>query len=383
MWIMYAYEAPRGLTLKDAKATLKALGMSINKNQWGEYRVNFLGGDEATAYYTDDLEDAVNTGKHMAGVRPVRLMPNPSNWARQRIAELKQQRHWVYRYTASGMTVSGKGVVNASSFDEAVQKLHGYGLASSIDFNSLREISYEQMRQMLCASREWDLDDCSQSSSAMQLHENPMSKNAKMALWIGGGVAVAGIAAYFIFSKSSTTTGATGGTGGTQTGGTQTGGTQHTGGTQQPQCKPGEHYVNGKCVFLIPLRACPPGYGFSAQQYYKTGDGCTPPSQQSGQQQQGQQGPQPAPSPIVVQNGSSATYQAPAANSLLLIQLPQYSSVGSPSWTGSGSPNSLGAATSGGIPTLQLIMPGGPGTLTIPWTDNSGGPNGTATITFV
>jgi len=268
MWIMYAYEAARGPTLKDAKATLRALGMSINKNQWGEYRVNFLGGDEAGAYYTDDLEDAVNTGKHMAGVRPVKLMPNPE-------------------------------------FDT----------------------------------------------------ENPMSKHAKMALWIGGGVAVAGIAAYFIFSKSSTTTGATGGTGPS---GTQTGGTQKTGGTGPS----GYHFVGP-----VHYQPYPINYFGGGQPQQNN----PPPNNQ----------PQPAPSPIVVQNGDSQTYQAPAANSMVLIQLPQYSSVGTPSWTGSGSPSSLGAATSGGVPTLQLIMPGGPGTLTVPWTDNTDNSQGSATITFV
>ena len=32
----------------------------------GNYRVNFRDGDETTAYYTDKLEDAVNTAVEMA-----------------------------------------------------------------------------------------------------------------------------------------------------------------------------------------------------------------------------------------------------------------------------------------------------------------------------
>jgi hypothetical protein len=35
----------------------------------GKYRVNFRDGNETTAYYTDDLEDAVNTAVEMAHKR--------------------------------------------------------------------------------------------------------------------------------------------------------------------------------------------------------------------------------------------------------------------------------------------------------------------------
>jgi hypothetical protein len=35
----------------------------------GNYRVNFRDGDETTAYYTDKLEDAVNTAIEMARKR--------------------------------------------------------------------------------------------------------------------------------------------------------------------------------------------------------------------------------------------------------------------------------------------------------------------------
>jgi hypothetical protein len=38
----------------------------------GDYRVNFRGGNETTAYYTDSLEDAVNTAVEMARKRGVR-----------------------------------------------------------------------------------------------------------------------------------------------------------------------------------------------------------------------------------------------------------------------------------------------------------------------
>lgn len=49
------------MTLATAKQFLSTMGMKITKSN-DEYRVNFKNGNEATAYYTDDLDDAVNTG---------------------------------------------------------------------------------------------------------------------------------------------------------------------------------------------------------------------------------------------------------------------------------------------------------------------------------
>jgi len=51
-------------TLKGAQAYLRERGMVLTKND-GEYRVNFKGGREETAYYTNDLDDAVTTGWNM------------------------------------------------------------------------------------------------------------------------------------------------------------------------------------------------------------------------------------------------------------------------------------------------------------------------------
>ncbi len=58
------------MRLKTAKDTLRPFGIIINSRpNTGEYRVNFANGREATAYYTDDIEDAVETGKRMAEER--------------------------------------------------------------------------------------------------------------------------------------------------------------------------------------------------------------------------------------------------------------------------------------------------------------------------
>lgn len=55
-------------TIKDAKQFASSIGMSINKTEYGEYRVTAqrdLIPDyerrEAIAYYSDDLQDAVHT----------------------------------------------------------------------------------------------------------------------------------------------------------------------------------------------------------------------------------------------------------------------------------------------------------------------------------
>ena len=55
------------MTIKQAKAILRPLGVTLNSRpDSGEYRVNFVGGGEATACYETDLDGAVSTGKAMA-----------------------------------------------------------------------------------------------------------------------------------------------------------------------------------------------------------------------------------------------------------------------------------------------------------------------------
>ena len=55
------------LSIGRAQAEARKHGCVIRqKDEYGEYRVNFSGGREATAYYTDDLGDAVGTMLAMA-----------------------------------------------------------------------------------------------------------------------------------------------------------------------------------------------------------------------------------------------------------------------------------------------------------------------------
>lgn len=54
------------MTIKEAKALLAPLRMTLKKDDAGDYVVNFVGAPEATAYYASDLEDAVSTAREMA-----------------------------------------------------------------------------------------------------------------------------------------------------------------------------------------------------------------------------------------------------------------------------------------------------------------------------
>jgi hypothetical protein len=50
------------ITIKDAKAQLREVGVSVKKNQYNEFEVRIKGAPESHIYYTDDLQDAVDTG---------------------------------------------------------------------------------------------------------------------------------------------------------------------------------------------------------------------------------------------------------------------------------------------------------------------------------
>ena len=57
------------MTLQEAKSIARHLGLTLRKVRSGDYRVNFRDGNETTAYYTDNLEDAVNTAVDMVRTR--------------------------------------------------------------------------------------------------------------------------------------------------------------------------------------------------------------------------------------------------------------------------------------------------------------------------
>ena len=56
--------------LKAAKPELRALGVTVTyKPEFAEYRVNFTGGREATAYYTTCAQDALDTARQFPVVQ--------------------------------------------------------------------------------------------------------------------------------------------------------------------------------------------------------------------------------------------------------------------------------------------------------------------------
>ena len=57
------------MTLQKAKSIALHLGLTLRQLRSSNYRVNFRDGNETTAYYTDKLEDAVNTAVEMARER--------------------------------------------------------------------------------------------------------------------------------------------------------------------------------------------------------------------------------------------------------------------------------------------------------------------------
>src|SRR5262249_39801974 len=59
------------MTLQQGKSIARHLGLTLRMVRSGDYRVNFRDGNETTAYYTDNLEDAVKTAIEMARRRVV------------------------------------------------------------------------------------------------------------------------------------------------------------------------------------------------------------------------------------------------------------------------------------------------------------------------
>jgi len=68
------------MTIRQAQAILRPHGIVLRwMPEYGEYRVNFRGGHERTAYYTNDRDDAVATGRDMARRQP-RENPGVPKW---------------------------------------------------------------------------------------------------------------------------------------------------------------------------------------------------------------------------------------------------------------------------------------------------------------
>src|SRR5262245_18350312 len=72
----------------EAKSIARHLGLTLRQVRYGDYRVNFRDGNETTAYYTNDLEDAVNTAVEMARKRELSIRPKPDRRCGQSCSKL-------------------------------------------------------------------------------------------------------------------------------------------------------------------------------------------------------------------------------------------------------------------------------------------------------
>jgi len=61
------------MNYREAQERLRAMGILMSKRD-GRIRLNYSGGGEETAYYTQDLEDAIEAGARMGRSR--QPMPN-------------------------------------------------------------------------------------------------------------------------------------------------------------------------------------------------------------------------------------------------------------------------------------------------------------------
>ena len=59
-------------TLQEAKSIARHLGLTLRLVRSGDYCVNFRDGNQTTAYYTGNLEDAVDAAVEMARRRDAR-----------------------------------------------------------------------------------------------------------------------------------------------------------------------------------------------------------------------------------------------------------------------------------------------------------------------
>jgi hypothetical protein len=71
------------MTLQEGKSIARHLGLTLRQVRSGAYRVNFRDGNETTAYYADNLEDAVKTAVEMARKRELSASPKPDPRCKQ------------------------------------------------------------------------------------------------------------------------------------------------------------------------------------------------------------------------------------------------------------------------------------------------------------
>jgi len=77
------------MTLQEAKLIARHLGLTLRRVSSGAYRVSSPDGNEAPAYYANDLEDAVDTAVEMVRKRE-RELHRTMGWAQNRVGNCRQ-----------------------------------------------------------------------------------------------------------------------------------------------------------------------------------------------------------------------------------------------------------------------------------------------------
>ena len=95
------------MTLQEAKSIARRLGLTLRKVRSGEYRVNFRDGNETSAYYTDNLEDAVKTAIEMARRRVVTKVCAENSDHRDCAAAEARHRAAIHNYRNRGSPANG------------------------------------------------------------------------------------------------------------------------------------------------------------------------------------------------------------------------------------------------------------------------------------
>jgi hypothetical protein len=136
------------MTLQQAKSIARHLGLTLRKVRSGDYRVNFRDGNETTAYYTDDLEDAINAAVEMR----VSAMPEIKEVSEQmrgytiRAARVGSD-EWGY-ITVKGE--NGKLYVRAfDTLDEAQEFIDAFmpdGWRAEIDLVTAKIVGYDGVK---------------------------------------------------------------------------------------------------------------------------------------------------------------------------------------------------------------------------------------------
>lgn len=112
------------MTVAQARMLLDSIGVSIRRTPYGEYRVNYKGGTEATAYYATDLKDAVETGIVMARQRRnPRLRKHEGYGGKRKHHEL--HRYWARMYFSLYKEIN-RQVMGSSAYDAAQRISHAH-----------------------------------------------------------------------------------------------------------------------------------------------------------------------------------------------------------------------------------------------------------------